>query len=82
MAIPAFSTLHQHLQAEHEGLRERTQSRELLVQGRFLKVVRDQVMLPNGKLSSREFVQHPGAVVIVPPRCAPCRCRFRAAGAA
>ena len=66
MAIPAFPTLHQHLQAEHEGLRERTQSRELLVQGRFLKVVRDQVMLPNGKLSSREFVQHPGAVVIVP----------------
>ena len=66
MAVPAFPTLHEHLQCEHDGLRERTQSRELLVAGRFLKVVRDQVMLPDGKLSSREFVQHPGAVVVVP----------------
>ncbi len=37
-----------------------------LVEGRMLTVKRDEVRLPNGNLSQREYVVHPGAVVIVP----------------
>lgn len=39
---------------------------ESLAQGDFLCVKRDQVRLPNGNVSKREYVTHPGAVVIVP----------------
>jgi len=34
--------------------------------GRFLKVFRDTVRLPDGHGAEREFVRHPGAVMIVP----------------
>jgi ADP-ribose pyrophosphatase len=34
--------------------------------GPFLKVERDQVRLPDGSISHREFIRHPGAVVILP----------------
>jgi ADP-ribose pyrophosphatase len=34
--------------------------------GRFLKVERDRIRLPNGAESDREFIRHPGAVVILP----------------
>ena len=37
-----------------------------VVEGRMLTVKRDEVRLPNGNLSQREYVLHPGAVVIVP----------------
>ena len=46
-------------------LREQTVHREKLLEGRFLKVGRDTVRLPDGGESYREFVLHPGAVVIV-----------------
>ena len=39
---------------------------EELAQGDFLCVKRDQVRLPNGNISQREYVTHPGAVIIVP----------------
>ncbi len=39
---------------------------ELLADGNLLKVRRDSVRLPNGNVSYREYVTHPGAVVIVP----------------
>jgi ADP-ribose pyrophosphatase len=35
-------------------------------QGEFLKVSKDTVRLPDGKVVSREFIRHPGAVVILP----------------
>jgi ADP-ribose pyrophosphatase len=35
-------------------------------QGGFLKVPKDTVQLPDGKVVSREFIRHPGAVVILP----------------
>ena len=35
-------------------------------QGNFLKVASDQVCLPDGKITTREFIKHPGAVVILP----------------
>lgn len=34
--------------------------------GRMLHLYVDTVSLPNGKTSTREFIRHPGAVVIVP----------------
>lgn len=33
--------------------------------GSFLKVKRDTVRLPNGRQSTREYIVHPGAVVII-----------------
>ena len=40
-------------------------SSESLLQGHFLQVCRDMVRLPDGKHTSREYVIHPGAVMIV-----------------
>lgn len=34
--------------------------------GGFLKVHRDTVSLPDGKHTAREYIKHPGAVVIIP----------------
>ncbi len=34
--------------------------------GKFLKVARDQIRLPDGALTHREYIKHPGAVVILP----------------
>jgi len=38
---------------------------ELICDGSFLKIRRDTVRLPNGRDASREYVVHPGAVVII-----------------
>ena len=45
---------------------EQTLSREQLLRGHFLHVVRDRVALPGGAQATREYVIHPGAVMIVP----------------
>jgi len=37
-----------------------------LCEGSFLKARRDTVRLPDGGLAQREYIVHPGAVVIVP----------------
>ncbi len=47
-------------------LREESVSSEQVYRGHFLDVRRDQVVLPGGALASREYVVHPGAVMIVP----------------
>lgn len=39
--------------------------REVLFEGRMLRLERDMVRLPNGLETSREVVRHPGAVAIV-----------------
>lgn len=39
---------------------------EELVKGHFLHAHRDTVKLPGGKLATREYVVHPGAVMIIP----------------
>lgn len=39
---------------------------EVAYEGHFLKVQRDTVRLPDGKHSKREYIRHPGAVVVVP----------------
>ncbi|MFG6457213.1 NUDIX domain-containing protein [Roseateles sp. BYS96W] len=45
-----------------ERLLESTQ----VYQGHFLDVRRDRVTLPDGKTSHREYIRHPGAVMVVP----------------
>ena len=47
-------------------LRESTVSSEQAYRGSFLDVRRDQVRLPDGALAEREYIVHPGAVMIVP----------------
>lgn len=37
-----------------------------LCEGSFLKARRDTVRLPDGSLSTREYIVHPGAVVVIP----------------
>lgn len=38
----------------------------LAYDGGFLKVQHDTVRLPDGKTTSREYIRHPGAVVVLP----------------
>lgn len=47
-------------------LTEHLISSETIASGGMLTVKRDQVRLPSGKRSQREYVLHPGAVVVVP----------------
>lgn len=51
--------------APDSHLTEQTLQREELARGSFLKVVRDTVRLPDGGTATREYIQHPGAVVVV-----------------
>lgn len=44
---------------------EYTLSSQTVASGGMLTVKRDQVRLPNGNTSQREYVMHPGAVVVV-----------------
>ena len=39
---------------------------DIVYDGDFLKVQKDAVSLPDGSRSEREFIRHPGAVVILP----------------
>lgn len=52
---------HQH----DQHLIETTVSSEVLAQGKMLTVRYDEARLPNGTLSGREYVMHPGAVAVV-----------------
>jgi ADP-ribose pyrophosphatase len=47
-------------------LREQLVSSEQVWQGRFLDVRRDTVALPDGHHATREYIVHPGAVMVVP----------------
>ena len=48
------------------GLRELRQSSDKILSGRFLQVFSDQVTLPDGKNTFREYIVHPGAVMVIP----------------
>ena len=48
------------------GLRELRQSSDKILSGRFLQVFIDQVTLPDGKNTVREYIVHPGAVMVIP----------------
>ena len=45
---------------------ETTLRSEQLVDGKLLKVFRDEVRLPDGAMSSREWINHPGAAAVIP----------------
>ncbi|XGC80252.1 NUDIX domain-containing protein [Bdellovibrio bacteriovorus] len=47
-------------------LEEKTLSTEQIFKGRFLKVERDQVQAPDGKVYTREYILHPGAAMMIP----------------
>lgn len=49
-----------------EDMKEKILTTELVFQGKFLKVWRDQVELPNGHQSFREYIKHPGAAMVIP----------------
>ena len=47
-------------------LKESRITTEVVYKGDFLDVRRDEVLLPNGETGTREWINHPGAVVIIP----------------
>jgi ADP-ribose pyrophosphatase len=49
-----------------DHLKETRIDGELAYDGSFIKVTRDRVALPDGAETHREFIRHPGAVVILP----------------
>jgi len=54
------------MSSSFDALEEKELSSEQVFDGRLLKVFRDRVRLPDGKEGIREYIHHPGAVVIVP----------------
>ena len=54
------------MSADDAHLNERTVASEQVWQGHFLDVRRDTVALPNGHEVTREYIVHPGAVMVVP----------------
>ncbi len=52
--------------SDDRHLIETRQSSEELLKGRFLHAFRDTVRLPDGSSAVREYVKHPGAVMIIP----------------
>lgn len=49
-----------------EHLRETPLSSDWILRGNFLQAKRDRIALPNGREATREYIRHPGAVVVVP----------------
>ena len=47
-------------------LKETQKSSEKVFSGRLIDLYFDHVKLPNGKLSTREWIKHPGAVCVIP----------------
>lgn len=54
------------LSEEYVHLRERGLTQESVYRGSYLKIRVDTVALPNGEIATREIVEHPGAVAVVP----------------
>jgi ADP-ribose pyrophosphatase len=53
-------------QGDDAHLREDKIDSEQVFRGRLLDVRRDHVRLPNGETATREYIVHPGAVMVVP----------------
>jgi ADP-ribose pyrophosphatase len=54
------------LRQSADALAERTLHTRLAYDGGFLRVQRDIVCCPDGHVTYREFVRHPGAVMVIP----------------
>ena len=70
---PAFFCLsfrrhgyHVAMKSESPDLHETELASETVFKGRLLHVKRDRVRLPDSSESTREYIVHPGAVVIIP----------------
>lgn len=50
----------------HRHLVEQRTGGRTLLEGGFLEVRRDEVLLPDGTAATREYIRHPGAVAVVP----------------
>ena len=51
---------------ESQELREKKLKSQPVFDGRLLHVFKDEVQLPNGETSTREYIKHPGAAAVVP----------------
>lgn len=54
------------IHADDANLIETRLDGETVYQGNFLNVKRDRVRLPDGATTIREYIEHPGAVMIIP----------------
>jgi len=52
--------------SDDSHLIERTAGSQELFKGNFLHVFRDTVVLPDGSPATREYIRHPGAVMVIP----------------
>ncbi|WP_078553149.1 NUDIX domain-containing protein [Bacillus alkalicellulosilyticus] len=50
----------------HKHLLEKTINTTTIYEGRIIDLVIDDVELPDGKMSKRELIKHPGAVAVIP----------------
>jgi len=50
----------------HPDFTEKQLTAKLVYDGKLLKVREDTVLLPDGRTARREYVQHPGAVIMIP----------------
>ena len=53
-------------ESEEGDFTEHTLASRTVYRGKLLHVVEDAVRLPNGRSSTREYIRHPGAVMVVP----------------
>lgn len=51
---------------DDDPLREQTLDSRLAFEGNFLRLYVDRVRSPDGHVSTREYLRHPGAVMIIP----------------
>ena len=49
-----------------DTLKEKQLTHDAVFDGKLLHVRKDKVLLPNGETSVREYIEHPGAVALVP----------------
>lgn len=63
--IPVLPTPVPAAAREHDPLEERTVRQEVLLDGRFIKILREEVKLPDDSDSMRVFLTHPGAAGIL-----------------
>ena len=61
-----ISTVSAPAKEEGSSLREEKIRSEQLLDGLLLNVYRDEVTLPDGNTSQREWIDHPGAAAVVP----------------
>lgn len=57
---------HLYIMKDEIFFKEKTLESQQVFSGRLLNVFRDSVLLPDGKETSREYIKHPGAAVVIP----------------